>query len=564
MRTRLSIAAALSAVTVATFWNAIGLPFIGFDDPEYVTQNPHVAAGLTGRSIAWALTTGHASNWHPLTWISHLADATVFGADPAGPHAVNVALHALSAALLFLLLAELTGERWRSALAAALFALHPLRVESVAWVSERKDVLSAALWLATTLAYVVWVRRRTARRAALVAGLLAAALAAKPMAVTLPFTLLLLDAWPLRRIALTRPRAADLWPLVREKLPLFALSAAVSAITVFVQRGAMRPLERTPFVERLANAVVAIPAYVGKLAWPSGLAVFYPFPSPPRPLPVVAAAAVAVIAATAIAWRLREDRPWLLVGWAWFVGTLVPVLGLVQVGNQAMADRYAYVPSIGLCLVAAWALPAPAGRGARALGTGAAAVAAVAVLAALTVRQVGFWTSERTLFQHALDVTDGNWVAETVLGVHDERAGNLAGAIARYRRALALKPEAPQALNNLGNALVQVGQLREGIALLREAIRVWPGYAMALANLGAALSEAGAADEGLPYLADAAARLPENTGIRYNLGLALEQAGRYDEALAQLEQVVRADPRDREAVAAVSRVRLLRAGRGSR
>jgi Tfp pilus assembly protein PilF len=552
VRNRLALAAGLAIATAATFHDATGLPFIGFDDPEYVTQNAHVLAGLTPRSAAWALTTSHASNWHPVTWLSHMADVSAFGLDPGGPHAVNAALHVISAVLLFLLLVRTTAAPWRSALAAALFALHPLRVESVAWVSERKDVLGTVLWLATMHAYVGWVRRPSPARGVLVASAFAAGLAAKPMLVTLPFALLLLDVWPLRRLAVAPLRARDVWPFVREKLPLFALSGATCAITILAQRGAMKPMERTPFLERAANAVVAIPAYVGKSVWPSGLAIFYPWR--PRPVAIVAAAALALVVASALAWRVRERRPYVLVGWAWFLGTLVPVLGLVQVGNQAMADRYTYVPSIGLCAIAAWALPWPRRR-ALAIATGAAALGVVAVLGALTVRQIGFWRTERSLFEHALEVTEGNWVAETIVGVHLERAGDGEGAMARYRRALELNPRAPQALNNLGNALVARGRHREGIAYLAEAVRLWPAYAIGLANLGSALTEVGAVEESIPYLADAARRLPESTGIRFNLALALERAGRFDEALARFEEVVRSDPGDRAALAHAQRLR---------
>lgn len=562
MRTRIAIAFGLAALTAVVFRSVLDVPFIGFDDPEYVTRNPNVLGGLTPRAVAWALTAGHAANWHPLTWISHMLDVSLFGMAPAGHHATNLLLHCANAGLLFWLLSGATGATWRSALAAALFALHPLRVESVAWVSERKDVLSGFFWLAATLAYVGWVRAPGRRRYALVIGLFVLGLAAKPMLVTLPFVLLLLDAWPLRRIDLAAlsPRAA--WPLVREKLPLFALSAASAVVTFLAQSswGAMRPMHDTPASRRLANALVSLAAYVGKAVWPDALAVFYPYPASPPSLPALLAAAVALAAATALAWRARRAYPYAIVGLLWFVGTLVPVLGIVQVGNQAMADRYTYVPSIGLLLVACWALPSAPRRSGAEVASGLGAAALLAVLCALTLRQVDFWRSELRLFEHAAEVTGPNWVAETVIGMNLERRGEAAGAIARYRRALALRPDAPEALNNLGNALVSRGDAAEGIAYLREAVRIWPEYVAALSNLGAALCEAGRLAEGLPYLAQAVARSPDDAPARYNLGLALLDAGRLDDALAEFEAVVRLAPGDAEARAQVARLRSMRRG----
>jgi Flp pilus assembly protein TadD len=554
-RLPVAVGAALVLVTAVAFRGVLDLPFIGFDDPEYVTQNPDVAGGLTLRSAAWAMTTGRAANWHPVTWLSHMLDASLFGLDPRGHHATSLVLHCANAALLFVLLLRMTGATWRSALAAALFALHPLRVESVAWVSERKDVLAAAFWLATTLAYVARTRAPSRRRYALAAVLLALGLASKQMLVTLPFTLLLLDAWPLRRIDLAHPTAAAAWPLVREKLPLFALAgaAAVAALVAQSSWGSTRPLAGVPLADRAGNAVVSIAAYAGKEVWPASLAVFYPYPSsPPAALAVLGILAALGVAA-ALAWRVRASRPSVPVGLLWFAGTLVPVLGLVQVGNQAMADRYTYVPAIGLSLAVAWTIPAPSRR-AAALALAGVAAAAVALLAALTVRQVGFWRSERSLFEHAAAVTERNWLAETAIGMDLERRGDVPGAVERYERAVAWNPRAPEALNNLGNALVGRGETARGIAYLREAVRLWPGYVSALGNLGAALAETGRAGEALPYLAEAVERAPAQASARYNLGLALLDLGRPVEALVQFEAVLALDPADADARAQVARL----------
>ncbi|HSN89937.1 MAG TPA: tetratricopeptide repeat protein [Anaeromyxobacteraceae bacterium] len=544
------------ALAAAVFGRAVGLPFVALDDPEYVTANPHLAGGLSARSLAWALSTGHAANWHPLTWLSHLLDVTAFGLAPAGHHAVSLVLHCASALLLFLLLERTTEAPWRSALAALLFAVHPLRVESVAWVSERKDVLATFFWLATALAHAAWVRSPGPGRRVLLLALFALGLASKAMLVTLPFALLLLDAWPLRRIDLARPDWRRAWPLLREKAPLFALSAASSAVTFLVQRdvGAMRPLAGVAFPDRAANALVSVFAYLGKILWPTRLAVFYPYPASPPAWPVLAGLAAALAAITWAAFRARARAPHLLVGWLWFLGTLVPVLGLVQVGNQAMADRYTYVPSIGIALAAAWSVPRLPGRRAAALAA-AAAAAVVASLGLLAARQVGRWESDERLFAHALAVTGENWMAEGVLGTVAERRGDLGGAIARYREALRLNPNAPEARNNLGNALVTAGAREEGIAHLREAVRRWPGYVGALSNLGAALCESGRLREGAAILGEAVARAPDHLPSRFNLAMALEDLGLEREALAQLEAAARLAPGDAAVAAHLQRLR---------
>jgi protein O-mannosyl-transferase len=553
---RLAIAAGLAAVAALAFHAVPGLPFIHFDDPEYVTGNPFLRGGLSREAVAWALTSSHAANWHPLTWVSHLVDVSLFGMDPRGHHAVNLLLHCANVALLFLLLERMTGDAGRSALAAALFALHPLRVESVAWVSERKDVLSAFFWIATTLAWVGWTRRRTAARYALVLLLFALGLASKQMLVTLPFTLLLLDAWPLRRIDAVRPTVRDLVPLVVEKLPLLALSATASVVTFLVQsgRGATRPMDRYPFPERLENAAASVWVYLADNVWPASLSVFYPHPEGPVSLPRLAGLLASLAAVTALAWVARRRAPWVTVGWLWFLGTLVPVLGLIQVGNQARADRYTYVPSIGLALIVAWSIPRLQAAWARRT-VWAVAAALVALLGVLTVRQVEFWASDRVLFEHADAVTRRNWLAETVLGMDLERRGDVAGAAARYQRALQIHPQSPQALNNLGSILVGAGARDRGIALLQEAVRLWPGYTAAVANLGSALAESGRLAEGLGHLRTAAIQAPDDPAIRYNLGLALEEAGRPEEALVEYEAVIRLVPGDGQARASASRIR---------
>jgi Flp pilus assembly protein TadD len=555
---RAFVALGLAFLTALAFAGVLRLPFIQFDDAEYVTGNPFLRDGLTWSAAAWAATSAHAANWHPVTWISHLIDVSLFGMSPQGPHAINLLLHCANVALLYVLLDRMTGAARPSMLATALFAVHPLRVESVAWISERKDVLSTFFWLATSLAYVGWVRDRKPARYVAVLLLFALGLASKQMLVTLPFTLLLLDAWPLGRIDVARPAWRTAWPLVREKLPMFGLAIVAAATTFIVQRqaGAARPMAEYSFLQRLENAGVAVLAYLVDTVWPTSLAVFYPHPETPLSVARLAGSLGLLGTITALAWWARRRQPSLIVGWLWFLGTLVPVIGLVQVGNQARADRYTYIPSIGLAIIVAWAISGARLRTRRAQVAGAVAAAAVVgTLAILTVRQVQFWRNDRTLFEHALQVTERNWLAETAIGMDLERKGDLPGAMARYERALAIRPTAPQALNNLGNLLVGIGQRDRGIALLRESVRHWPGYSSALANLGSSLAESGRVEEGIDYLRKAASIAPADASIRYNLGLALLQAGRPGEALAEFEVVCRLAPGDVEARALANRIR---------
>ncbi len=563
MRSRWIIAVGLVLLTVSVFWGVLDLPFINLDDPDYVTQNSHVLEGLTFQSFVWSLRTTHAANWHPLTWLSHMADVSLFGVAPQGHHGTNLLLHCVNGFLLFMLFSSLTGAVWRSAVLAALFAIHPLRVESVAWVSERKDVLSTFFWLTATLAYGAYVRRPDWRRYALLLVLFALGLSSKPMLVTFPFTLLLLDVWPLKRINLHQLSVRACWPFIYEKLPLFALSAASSLITFLAQRagGAMKAMEEISLGTRLSNAVTAVISYVYKMVWPTSLSVFYPFPESPASISMLLIMLLALIGATALALRVRRSHPFVAVGWLWFLVTLVPVIGLVQVGNQAMADRYTYVPGIGLALIIAWGIPAPSKRQPiRAVAVVCAAVVGLAMLSDLTVRQIGYWNGELQLFEHALAVTERNWLAECVIGMKLEQQGQIDAAIVRYRLAIEIRPQAPEAQNNLGNALLKQGKWNEGIAHLREAVRLWPRYVSALSNLGAALCEASQIEQGLPYLTEAVKQAPDYVLAHYNLGLALMSVGRWDEAQGHLEEVLRLAPNDMEARMELERLRGRRAG----
>ena len=395
-----------------------GFGFVNFDDPDYVAENPHVRGGITADGVRWAFTSGDAANWFPLTRLSHMLDVELFGLRAGWHHLVNVLIHALAALLLFGFLNRATQARWPSALAAFLFALHPLHVESVAWIAERKDVLSALFWFLALWAYVRG--RKWLVLAAFCLGLMA-----KLMIVTLPFVLLLMDVWPLRR-----PRAAS---LIWGKLPLFALSAAAAVATYLVQResGAVQALEQFPLGLRIENALVTYLVYLLRTIWPARLAAFYPYPAH-IPLWQAALAAAPLAGITAAVLRLRRDRPYLAVGWLWFLGTLVPVIGLVQVGAQARADRYMYVPMAGLAIMLSWGIAELQWKWAP-----ATAATFVAVCMALTAVQAGYWRSSETLFGHALDVTEGNYLAHHNLGVAlAEDPSRTSEAIAQYQAAL--------------------------------------------------------------------------------------------------------------------------------
>jgi hypothetical protein len=396
-----------------------------------VVSNPHVRAGITLPGLAWALTANVASNWHPLTMLSHMLDCQLFGLDPAGHHGTSLLLHLANVLLLFAVLWRMTGAAGRGAMVAALFAVHPTHVESVAWIAERKDVLSTLLWILAMGAWARYARHPSLGRYLLVALLMALGLAAKPMVVTLPFALLLLDVWPLERLALGWKR------LIAEKLPLLALSVASSLVTLHYQQGSLAAPGVVPGSLRAANALVSYADYLGKIFLPRNLAVFYPIP-PAIPAWKIAGAALLLILLTVFAlWRVRRE-PWLLTGWLWFLGTLVPVIGLVQVGRQAMADRYTYIPSIGLFLALVWGA-AELGKKHRAV-LAMAAVVLILALAAVTRVQIGYWSDSVTLYRHALAVTSDNYLAH--LGLAKALAGekDWTGAAEQYQAALALRP----------------------------------------------------------------------------------------------------------------------------
>jgi tetratricopeptide (TPR) repeat protein len=492
-RERAWVALLLGAGALALYVRVAGHQFLHYDDVFYVTRNRHVLAGLTWSGVGWAFSNVDAWNWHPLTWLSHMLDVQLFG-PRAGAHLlVNASLHAVNAVLVYMVLARLTGRPGRSLLVAALFAVHPLHVESVAWVSQRKDVLSTLFGLLALWAYAAYARRPGLGRYLLVALLFAASLMAKPMWVTLPFVLLLLDFWPLER-------KDGFGRLALEKLPLLAMSAAASAVAVLAQGDALRGLE-LGLQARLGNAALSYLGYVGKTFWPVSLSVFYPHPGSDLPPWPAVGAALVVMALTGAAISQMRRRPWITVGWLWFVGMLVPVIGLVQVGGQAMADRYTYAPGIGLLVVLVWSAAefAETSHATRLARVVAAAV--VAILSALTWHQIGFWSDHVTLFTHAVEVTRDNGLAHHTLSQGLAEQGRWPEALAHARAAVRLEPRIARVHKNLGYILYRAGFLDESIAELRQAIALEPDYAEAHGNLAIALGRKGLMDEAAQEMA---------------------------------------------------------------
>jgi tetratricopeptide (TPR) repeat protein len=536
------ICLALLLTSFAVYAPVRHFDFVNFDDPEFVRDNPHVRNGLTPEGLTWAFTSGESANWFPVTRLSHLLDAQLFGMR-AGPHHISsVLFHGLAALLLFAFLRRATGVRWPSAFVAFLFAVHPLHVESVAWVAERKDLLCTLFWFLALLAYVRYTERPGAGRYLLVLLPFALGLMAKPMIVTLPFVLLLLDVWPLRRP-----------PGIWEKIPFFALSAAGAIVTYVVQQhsGAVGVLAAFPFGQRVENAVVSYVVYIAKMLWPTRLAAFYPYPSD-IPLWQAGLAAAALAGISILVLRSFRAYPYLAVGWLWYLGTLAPVIGLVQVGAQARADRYMYVPMVGLSIMLAWGVADLVRRRPRARPA-AAVLAAAACLccAVLAAAQVQHWRNSESLFEHALAVTGGNYVAHNNLGTAlEEIPGRLPEAIAHYQSALRINPDSAEAHNNLGNAWAQLpGRLPEAIAQYEAALRIRPTYAAAHLNLGTVLMRTpGRLPDAIAEY-HAAVRLgPNNAEAHNDLGRALAQLpGRLPEAIAEYRAALGADPNYAEA-----------------
>jgi tetratricopeptide (TPR) repeat protein len=501
------LALALVVGTLYAYGPLSSNDFIQLDDPQYVTQNPHVLSGLTSEAFRWSFNLGYTGNWHPLTWWSHMLDVGWSGLDPAAHHRTSLALHTASVVVLFLLLLSTTGRAGPSAFVAAVFAVHPLHVESVAWAAERKDVLSTLLGFLSIACWVDWTKKGGWPRYAGALALYAASLAAKPMFVTLPFLLLLLDRWPL-----ARANEPTFVARVREKLPFFALAVASCITTVLAQqRGhAMTRFAELPIELRLGNALAALFGYLQKAFWPANLAVFYPYPHGGAPPILVLGGGVVLAAGTWAAFGLAGRFPWLATGWLWWIGMLVPLIGIVQVGGQSMADRYTYVPMVGLSIAAAFGAAELLGRVPRgAAAAWALALALVVLWIAAARAQVRTWKDDPTLFQHALDVTERNYLAHFRLGADAWDAGRREEALVHYAETLRLAPDYPEAHNNYGAALLLSGRTDEAIEELELAVRMEPDVGEAYFNLAAALLQKNRVDEAIPYLQEGVRLRPD-------------------------------------------------------
>jgi protein O-mannosyl-transferase len=587
-----SLAVLLALITTAVYWPVRGYGFLNLDDPAFVADNSHVQGGLTWEGIKWAfqLTQDQVDYWHPLTWLSLMLDASLFGPSASGFHLTNVVLHAANSVLVLLLLRLLTGAVWRSAIVAALFALHPLRVESVAWVTERKDVLSAFFGLLSLLFYVRYAQGRrqneecrmqntatptthhaprttfhvsrftphSSKYYLLSLSFLACGLMSKAMLVTWPFVMLLLDYWPLRRMHIANGqllignwkseignrKSQILWRLLLEKLPFFILSVLLCLITFWTERQLKESAGQAalPVSQRLENACVACARYLGKTFWPANLAVPYTKPEHWPGLEVGGSVLVVVGLGVLLLW-LGRRRPCLLVGWCWFMGTLMPVIGLTKGWGCFMADRFTYMPSLGLLLAVVWGAYELTPRWRYRLAA-LAAVGAVAIVLclALTWQQLGRWQDSETLFRHTLAVTENNDVAHNNLGIALEKKGQIDEALRHFREALRLAPNYAHAHNNLGNALARQGHSDEAIRHYQDAIRLRPDYAEAHYNLGIALDKRGQMDEAIRQLQEAIRLKSDYADAHNNLGIVLDKQGQIDEAIRHYQEAIRLKP----------------------
>jgi tetratricopeptide (TPR) repeat protein len=537
-RRKVWICLSLAAVTLAVYGQALRCQFLTFDDQAYVTENRHVLTGLTLADIGWAFRSVTAGNWHPVTMLSHMLDCQIYGLRPWGHHLTSILLHTANTVLLFLLLARMTGAVWPSACVAALFGVHPAHVESVAWVAERKDVLCAFFCLLAIWAYLNAQTSSSKYRYGWVTALLALALMSKPMAVTLPFVLLLLDYWPLERA-----RGPD-WPawrrLATEKWPLLALSAFWCGVTVWAQGHdkAVASEVELPLLGRLAHAMISYFNYARVLVFPWHLSAYYPY-NRNEPLILGAAAAVALALVTLLSVAWAGKRPYLVVGWLWFLGMLVPVIGLVQVGGQGWADRYVYLPSIGFFVIVIWGVMECAER-----------LPAVKLLLPLfglalvmvTSFELRYWRDTRTLFGRAMEVTENNYLAMTLAGSMDADSGKLDDAIRLYRRALEIKPTYPEAHFFLGGALERKGQTAEALAEYNQALRLRKDFDAAHVMVGLLLTKEQKYSEAEAHYQVALESNPESAAAQSDWGMALAKQGHWQESILHYEEALRLDP----------------------
>ena len=544
---RISMRLFLVVITFLSYWQVLDHGFLNFDDTRYITENTHITKGLTLEGVAWAFTHSYASNWHPVSWLSHMFDFELYGLEPSGHHLTNLLFHIANTLLLFGVLLKMTGAVWRSGLVAVLFALHPLNVESVAWIAERKNVLSTFFWLLTLLAYVAYVEKKSIGRYLLVALFLALGLMSKPMLVTLPFVLLLLDFWPLKRWGWGDIVAhkETLTRLILEKIPLFILIVAASVTTYIVQKGggALRSTEFSSLYFRIANALVSYLEYLEKLVWPQGLSVFYPHPG--NALPVWKALMCTVVLMGITTWVVREVRkvPYLAVGWFWYLGTLVPVIGIVQVGEQAMADRYMYIPMIGILIAIVWGLSESIKNKKYKL---LPILVIIPLLTGLTWAQLSHWKSSATLFKHAISVTENESpsfvIAYNNLGHALASEHRYKEAVEQFRQAIKINPYYSKAHNNLGYSLSELKRFDEAMEHYQHAINIETGYAEAYNNLANALGQKRNLKESVAYYNEAIRFKSDYAEAYFNLGVLLNRLGKNEEAILQFHKALKIKP----------------------
>jgi len=570
LRQALLLCVLLSLSTLILYWPVQSFDFVNFDDDVYVTDNRQVHGGLSMENLTWAFTSFHAGNWHPLTWISHMADFEAYQLNAGGHHWTNVLIHTVSTVLLFLVLSSMTGVLWCSALVAALFAIHPLHVESVAWVSERKDVLSGFFWILTMGAYTHYAKNPSLRRYLLVLVSFGMGLLSKPMLVTLPFVLLLLDYWPLKRLAGTRT-AFDPWVyaggtagragllrLIVEKVPLFIVAAAACIVTLIAQRevGALWTLEKMPFEQRIANAFVAYMEYIRKMLWPADLSVLYPHAGMP-PAWKTGLAVTLIASLSYVAVRKAREMPFLLVGWLWYLGTLVPVIGIIQVGSQSMADRYTYLPLVGLFLAAAWGAKSLVEK--RPLLKPVVIACVIVALAGLPIPSrvhVETWKNSVTLFEQALRMTEVNPLAHHNIGAYYLERNECQKAVPHFLMALEAKKDYPYALSNLGVCTSRGNDPERALRLFDKAIRIEPRFTKARIDRAIYLMRLGRLEEaGMDFL-EILKMKPDHEAAHTNLGLIFVQQGKLGDAEAHLREALRVNPRNAEALNNLGLVRM--------
>lgn len=537
---KMMVSFVLVGMIVGIYFQVYRFEFVGFDDNEYVYENPHVITGISLKNIAWAFTAFHSNNWHPLTWISHMMDCQVFGLHPGWHHLVNLLFHILNSVLLFLVFLKMTGALWQSAFIAAVFAVHPLHVESVAWVAERKDVLSAFFWMLTLWGYQAYIKLPEIKRYILVLLFFVLGLLSKPMLVTLPFVLLLLDYWPLGRIQFPEKQ----WDfknciilqkkLILEKIPLFILSGVSSVMTFGAQShgGVVKSFETFPMTNRISNAFVSYLAYIGKMIYPENLAFQYPYPETLDLWKGVVAICL-VLLITFLSIRMAPKRPYFIVGWLWYLGTLVPVIGFVQVGMQSMADRYMYIPMVGLLIVVSWGLAEiiQKWKATKKLSV-ASAMIIIPLLMSVSWKQIGYWATSNTMLDHTLKVTSNNYIAHDTLGVNLFLAGKTEEAIYHYLKAAQIYPKNYYTQFNLGVARFQQGKIDEAIAHYTKAVSLEPNYAKAHCNLGAAFFQKKEYEKAAAHFLKAITIDPGYVDANYNLGILYYAEGKMDAAIS--------------------------------